>query len=115
MIVNMPSVNVIFLINGVDNVVFYNKSTGLPYGKVIEDVTSINLNFSQELKNRYGGSNVFPQHVSRGDVTPEVSVTVGEYIPYMFQLFFGANVTTNAAEASGNTSTARNAIRFYNL
>jgi len=95
---------------GVDNVAFYNKSTGVPYGKVIEDVTSVNLNFSQALVNRYGGSNVFPQHVSRGDVTPEVSVTVGEYIPYMFQLFFGANVTANSAEASGNTSTLLNIL-----
>lgn len=93
---------------GVDSITFYNKLTGMPYGKVIEDITSININFTQELVNRVGGSNTFPWHVSRGDVTPEVSVTVGEYLPYMFELFFGANVTTNAAEASGNCSTLRN-------
>lgn len=93
---------------GVDNVVFYNKSTGIPYGKVVQDVTSININVSQELTNRFGGSNTFPLHVSRGDVTPEISVTVGEFIPYLFQLFFGASLTTNSAEASGNTSSIRN-------
>lgn len=91
------------VIFGVHSVTPYSRSTGLPYG-IVRVLKDSSLSLAGELIELSGGSNKYPWAVEDGKITSEMSLKFDEYPDFVFELFLGKAVTSNAAEASGNVS-----------
>lgn len=85
----------------------YNRTTGEFYGTALV-LASSSLNLSGELIELVGGSQRYSWAVEDGAITAELSLNFREYPDFLFELFLGKAVTSNAAEASGNCSTLTN-------
>ena len=92
---------------GIHQITAYNTSTGLPYGSA-QVIGSAELSSSGELIELNGGSSKYPFRVERGLITVEVTLTLKEYPPFLFNLLLGKEPTINAPEASGFVSTITN-------
>jgi len=91
------------VIFGVHSVTPYSRSTGLPYG-IVRVLKDSSLSLAGELIELSGGSNKYPWAVEDGKISSEMSLKFDEYPDFVFELFLGKAVTSNAAEASGNVS-----------
>lgn len=89
---------------GVHSAAPYNISTKEYYG-ILKVLGSSSLNFSGELVPLNGGSSKFPFHVEDGLITAELNLVFREYPDFVFELFLGKAVTSNAAETSGSVTT----------
>jgi hypothetical protein len=85
---------------GIHSIMFYNRSDRKPYGAPLKVLKSGGIDMPADFEDLTGGSERF--------ITPEFKLTTAEFPDYLFQLFLGASVTLNSAEASGNVSTAVN-------
>lgn len=93
------------IIYGVHGCTLYSRTTGIPYGE-LRVLKGSSLALTGELVDQMGGSQKYPWASEEGAITSELSLNVGELPNFMFTLFLGAAPTDNAAETSGNISTA---------
>jgi hypothetical protein len=90
---------------GVHSVAPYNRTTREYHG-ILRVLGSSSLSLSGELISLNGGSSKYPFAVEDGLITAELSLTFREYPDFVFELFLGKAVTSNAAEAGGAVSSA---------
>lgn len=96
-------------IYGIHSFSAVNRTTSLPYGKLIKVLGSANLSHTRELNTLTGGSNPNAVAVEPGVATNEISLNIKEYETWLHELA-GADVTNNAAEASGSASALENKV-----
>jgi len=94
-------------IYGIHSITAYNPDTRLPYGTA-KVVASAELSSDGELTPLTGGSSKYPWKVERGLITAELTLTLREYPPFLFETLLGKAVTKNAAESSGSVTTLTN-------
>lgn len=94
-------------IYGIHQITAYNVTTRMPLGTA-KVVGSAELSSEGELVSLNGGSSKYPWQVERGLITAELSLTLREYPPFLFQTLLGKAMTENAAETGGNVSTLTN-------
>lgn len=87
----------------IHEIVAYSRSTSLPYGS-LRVVQGGEVSLAGENIDLFGGSSLFPWASEAGDFESEFTFTASEYPDWMFELFLGATVTENAAEAAGAVS-----------
>ena len=87
---------------GVHSIAPYSRSTGEFFG-IAKVLASSTLSLTGELVKLNGGSNKWPWAIEDGLLSAEISLGLKEYPNFVFELFLGKQVTTNAAEASGST------------
>lgn len=93
---------------GIHSILFYRRSDRTPYGPPLKVLASGGVDLPADFEDLTGGSEKFVLASEPKVITPEMKVTTKDYADYLYQLFMGATVTKNAAEASGNVSTATN-------
>jgi len=93
---------------GIHSILFYRRSDGTPYGPPLKVLASGGVDLPADFEDLTGGSEKFVLASEPKTITPEMKVTTKDYADYLYQLFMGATVTKNAAEASGNVSTLTN-------
>ena len=92
---------------GVHTVTPYNITTGLPMG-IARVLGSVELSSEGEIISLAGGSSKYSWKNERGLISAEISLTLREYPPFLFEALLGKSVTSNAAETAGNASTLTN-------
>lgn len=95
------------LLFGIHSFTGYDRATGLFKGtaKVVKGST---FSTTGELIELTGGSSKIPWGAEDGAMSSEISLKTSEYANWMLELFVGAAVTANAAEATGNVSAVAN-------
>lgn len=93
---------------GIHSILFYRRSDRTPYGPPLKVLASGGVDLPADFEDLTGGSEKFVLASEPKTITPEMKVTTKDYADYLYQLFMGATVTKNAAEASGNVSTLAN-------
>lgn len=92
---------------GVHSVTPYSRADGLPYG-TLKVVKSSSLNFGGTTVPLRGGSNKGPWATEEGDINCQLSLKVGEFPDFLFQLFQGLTPTEGSADALGGVTTLTN-------
>lgn len=92
---------------GVHSITPYSRATGEAYG-IVRVAKDSSISLSGEQIENTGGSNKYPWAIEDGKITAEMTIKMAEYPNFVFELFLGKAVTSNAAETSGNVSTAAN-------
>lgn len=89
---------------GIHQMTAVNRDTGLPYGtvKVLGEAQG---ELSRDAIDLFGGSNPNPVDSEMGNITPDLSITVKEFAPFLYELV-GYTRTTIASNASGEISSA---------
>jgi len=92
------------LLYGIDTIVPYRRSDGLPYGslRVLGGFTG---GIAGDLNMLHGGSAKWPWAVEGGKLTGELSMTVKEFHNMNWELFMGKAPTDTAAESAGSVTT----------
>jgi hypothetical protein len=93
---------------GIHSILFYRRSDGSAYGPPLKVLASGGVDLPADFEDLTGGSEKFVLASEPKAITPEMKVTTKDYADYLYELFMGATVTKNAAELSGNVSTAVN-------
>jgi hypothetical protein len=93
---------------GIHSILFYRRSDRTPYGPPLKVLASGGVDLPADFEDLTGGSEKFVLASEPKTITPEMKVTTKDYADYLYQLFMGATVTKNAAEASGNVSALAN-------
>ena len=93
---------------GIHSLTAYNITTREPLG-MARVLGSAELSSEGEQVPLNGGSSKYPWKVERGLISAELSVTLREYPPFLFETLLGKAMTENAAETNGNVSTLTNA------
>lgn len=90
---------------GIHSITPYDPDTRIPLGtaKVIGQGS---LNLSGDVIELNGGSSRYPWANEDGVISPELSLTVKEYPPFLMQAFLGKAPTENSAESGGSVSSA---------
>ncbi len=84
---------------------FFNITTGLPYGEVLDGSTSATFSYSREPVVSNGGVGAAPTCVAAGATTAELAVTFTDNPSFeLMQAITGATSVTNSAEPSGATA-----------
>lgn len=86
---------------GVHQLTAYNITTGLPLGTA-KVVGSAELSSDGDLIALTGGSSKYPWKVERGLIKSELSLTLKEYPPFLFEALLGKALTVNAAETTAS-------------
>lgn len=92
---------------GIHSVAPYRRTDNTPYG-ILRVLGDSSLSLTGELVSLNGGSNKYPWVVEDGLITAELALTFREYPDWVFELFLGASVTANAAQATGSVSAIEN-------
>jgi hypothetical protein len=82
----------------------YNRSTGLPYGKMLEVLGNGTFSMEGETVALRGGSSRFPYSVQDANITAKIEATVREYPNVLFEILLGKAPTDIAADATGDVS-----------
>jgi hypothetical protein len=93
---------------GIHSILFYRRSDRTPYGPPLKVLASGGVDLPADFEDLTGGSEKFVLASEPKTITPEMKVTTKDFADYLYQLFMGATVTKNAAEAGGNVSTLTN-------
>lgn len=88
---------------GIHSVTPFNRSTGQPYG-IAKCIGSASLALTSDLEQLFAGSNKFAWAAEAKTVNSEMTIKLKEYPNFLFELFLGATVTDNAADATGTIS-----------
>jgi hypothetical protein len=88
---------------GIHQLTAYNIDTGIPYGTA-KVIGNAELSSEAELVQLNGGSSKYPWKVERGVISAELSLTLREYPPFLFEVLLGKAMTENSAETSGSVS-----------
>lgn len=91
------------IIFGVHSISPYSRTDGMPYG-IMKVIGSASLALNADLEQLFGGSNRFAWAAESKTFSTELTVKVKMYEGFMFELFLGASVTTNAAETGGSVT-----------
>ena len=92
---------------GIHSFAPYNRSTGVFYG-ILKVLGSSSLSLAGETVDLLGGSSKYPFAVEDAAITAEMNLRFSQYEDFLFELFLGNAVTTNAAESAGDVSTIAN-------
>lgn len=94
---------------GIHSICPFRISDGLPYGifKVLGGGT---MTLSSEFEEMFGGSNKFAWAVEAKTISAEWTANVKTMPDFMFELFLGASVSTEAASATGTLGTIANVL-----
>lgn len=92
---------------GVHSITPYNIDTGEPYGTA-KVLGGAELSSEGEQVTLNGGSSKYPWKVERGLISAELTVTLREYPPFLFELLAGKKMTQNSAESGGSVDTITN-------
>ena len=93
---------------GIHSMTPYNRTTGVPDWGTFKVLGNMSMDLSSDFIKLQGGSNSYPFAVEKGFVNAEVSGVIRSYRDKAFELFLGASVTENSAEATGNVSAIAN-------
>lgn len=85
---------------GVHSISPYRISDHLPYG-TLKVLGGANLELTGESEDLYGGSSKFAYASEATQVSTQLTANVKSYPDFLMELFLGATVTTEAAEAAG--------------
>jgi hypothetical protein len=93
---------------GIHSILFYRRSDRTPYGPPLKVLASGGVDLPADFEDLTGGSEKFVLASEAKTITPEMKVTTKDYADYLYEIFMGATVTKNIAEASGNVSSLTN-------
>lgn len=93
---------------GIHSILFYRRSDRTPYGPPLKVLASGGVDLPADFEDLTGGSEKFVLASEAKTITPEMKVTTKDYADYLYEIFMGATVVKNAAEASGNVSALTN-------
>ena len=93
------------VIFGIHSISAYDPDTRLPLG-IAKVVGTGNMNLSGEVIELNGGSSRYPWANEDGVISPELSITLKEYPPFLIEAFLGKAPTETAAEAGGSVSSS---------
>lgn len=93
---------------GIHSILFYRRDNRKPYGKILKVLANSNINLAADFEDLTGGSERYIIASEPKNITPEFAVTSKEYPDYLYELFTGATVVQNAAEATGNVGALSN-------
>ena len=97
------------ILYGVHSLSPYRRTDKLPYG-ILKVIGSASIALSSEQELLYAGSNKFPWAAEGKTVSTEFTAKVKAYPDFLFSLFLGATITSNAAEAGGSVNNFANAL-----
>lgn len=93
---------------GIHSILFYRRSDRTPYGPPLKVLASGGVDLPADFEDLTGGSEKFVLASEPKVITPEMKVTTKDYADYLYELFMGATVVKNSAEALGNVSSLTN-------
>jgi len=93
---------------GIHSILFYDRATKLPKGPIVKVLASGGVEMTSDFEDLTGGSEKFVIASESKLVTTELKFTTKDYRDFLFELFLGATVTKNAAEAGGSVSALTN-------
>lgn len=93
---------------GIHSILFYRRSDRSAYGPPLKVIASGGVDLPADFEDLTGGSEKFVLASEPKTITPEMKLTTKDYADYLYELFMGATVVKNAAEASGNVSSIAN-------
>jgi hypothetical protein len=96
------------ILYGIHSVSPYRKSDLMPYG-ILKVIGSASLALTSDLEQLFAGSNKYAWAAESKTVNTELTMKVKAYPGFLFELFLGASVTENAADAAGAVTTLTNA------
>jgi len=85
---------------GIHSICPFRISDGKPYG-ILKVLGGGTMTLSSDFEEMFGGSNKFAWAVEAKTISSEWTATVKTMPDFMFELFLGATVTTEAASATG--------------
>jgi len=94
---------------GIHSILLYRRSDGTAYGPPLKVVASGGVDLPADFEDLTGGSERFVLASEPKTITPEMKITTKDYADYLYEIFMGATVLTNSAEASGNVGALENA------
>lgn len=92
---------------GIHSVSPYNRTDGTFYG-ILKVLEGSSLNLSGALVKLEGGSQKYPWAVESGANNAEVSLKIGEYPDFVYQLFLGVAPVSATSDTAGTISTPAN-------
>lgn len=95
------------IVFGIHSISPYSRADHLPYG-ILKVIGSASLSLQAAVEQLYGGSSRFAWAAESKTIATEMTCKVKAYPGFLFQLWLGATVTDNAAEASASASTLTN-------
>jgi len=93
---------------GIHSILFYDRSNKKPFGPIVKVLASGGVELTSDFEDLSGGSERFVLASEPKLITTELKFTTKDYRDFLYELFTGATVTTNAAETTGNVSTIAN-------
>jgi hypothetical protein len=90
---------------GINSVSAINRTTGLPYG-MAAIVGDGSLAMTASSVDNRGGSSLFPQATEVTEIDSQFTFNLRTFPDWIFEVFFGAQVTTTAASATTGTVSA---------
>lgn len=87
---------------GIHSILFYKRDTKEPYGPPLKVLASGGVDLPADFEDLTGGSEKFVLASEPTTIVPEMSITTKDYADFLYEIFMGATVTKNAAEAAGN-------------
>jgi len=93
---------------GIHSFLAYRLGTRIPYGPILKVLQSSGVNLTADFEDLTGGSERFVLASEPKLITTEITLVTRDYRDFLFELFTGATITQNTAEAAGNLSTAAN-------
>ena len=93
---------------GIHSIILFNRATKKPYGPLLKVLQSGGIDFAADFEDLTGGSEKFILASEPKNISSEFKFSTADFRNYLFELFAGATVTANAAEATGNVSTPVN-------
>ncbi len=93
----LPNPRILF---GIHSFTPFHRDTHQPYG-IAKVIGSASVGMSADLEQLFAGSSKFAWAAEAKTVNAELNVKIKEYPNFLFELFLGASVTENAADAAG--------------
>lgn len=93
---------------GIHSILFYRLANRKPYGAPLKVLASGGVDLPAEFEDLTGGSEKFVLASEPKLITPEMKFITKDFRNFLYELFMGATVTENAAEATGNVGTVSN-------
>lgn len=94
---------------GLHSITPFRRTDRKPYG-LAKVVGSAAVALTSDVEQLFAGSNKFAWAAEAKTVNAEISMKIKEYPNFLFELFLGATVTDNIADASGTVSDFANVL-----
>lgn len=88
------------IVYGIHSMAPYRRTDGLPYG-ILKVIGGGTISLSAEYEDLFGGSNKFAWASEAKTISSEFTSTVKTMPDFLFELYMGAEVSTDAADADG--------------